>query len=125
MKKITYVVLLAVALLLVSPLSGYAGSTRVVVGAHFSGGHWHHGWAGHPHGWWGPRFFWGGTVVVGPPYYAAPPVVVQQQPPVYAEPEPGQNYWYYCQNPQGYYPYVNNCPGGWMKVVPPTNPPTP
>ena len=28
------------------------------------------------------------------------------------------DYWYYCQNPQGYYPYVNSCPGGWMKVVP-------
>ena len=33
------------------------------------------------------------------------------------------SYWYYCENPQGYYPYVKSCPGGWMKVVPETAPP--
>lgn len=29
--------------------------------------------------------------------------------------------WYYCQNPAGYYPYVQNCAGGWQPVpmVPP------
>jgi hypothetical protein len=32
-------------------------------------------------------------------------------------------YWYYCQNPQGYYPYVKQCPNGWMKVVPSPPPP--
>jgi hypothetical protein len=37
-----------------------------------------------------------------------------------AAPQTEQCYWYYCQNPQGYYPDVNNCPGGWMKVVPTT-----
>jgi hypothetical protein len=25
--------------------------------------------------------------------------------------------------PQGYYPYVKSCPGGWMRVVPDTVPP--
>jgi hypothetical protein len=29
------------------------------------------------------------------------------------------NYWYYCEDPKGYYPYVTECPDGWMKVVPP------
>ena len=29
--------------------------------------------------------------------------------------------WYYCNNPQGYYPYVRTCPGGWQKV--PARPP--
>lgn len=28
-----------------------------------------------------------------------------------------QFYWYYCKNPSGYYPYVKQCPSGWMKVV--------
>ena len=57
-------------------------------------------------------------------YYAAPPVVIQQQLPVYIEPEQRQSgYWYYCQEPQGYYPYVKSCPGGWMKVVPEVTPP--
>ena len=32
-------------------------------------------------------------------------------------------YWYFCQDPQGYYPYVKNCPGGWMQVVPQMTPP--
>ena len=63
------------------------------------------------------------------PYYAYPaPVIVQQPAPeVYVQPAPQQpaetGYWYYCQNPQGYYPYVRQCPGGWMKVVPSPPPP--
>jgi hypothetical protein len=28
------------------------------------------------------------------------------------------NYWYYCENPAGYYPYVQSCSKGWMQVVP-------
>jgi len=54
-------------------------------------------------------------------------VIVETPPPVYVQPETQQEqrdqYWYYCQDPQGYYPYVKNCPGGWMKVVPDTTPP--
>jgi hypothetical protein len=37
----------------------------------------------------------------------------------YAQPQ----YWAYCQNPEGYYPYVQECPGGWLAVVP--TPPAP
>jgi len=32
-------------------------------------------------------------------------------------------YWAYCQSPEGYYPYVQDCPGGWQAVVP--TPPAP
>jgi hypothetical protein len=32
-------------------------------------------------------------------------------------------YWAYCQDPEGYYPYVPDCPGGWIPVVP--TPPAP
>jgi hypothetical protein len=32
-------------------------------------------------------------------------------------------YWYCCQDPQGYYRWVKDCPGGWMKVVPAPAPP--
>jgi len=61
--------------------------------------------------WWGVPYYWGPPV-----YYSPPPVyVVPSQPPPI-------NYWYYCQNPQGYYPYINSCPGGWMKVVPEQQP---
>jgi len=119
-------------------------------GGHSPGGGGHPpsgAWGGHHGG--GSRFFFGGSVVLGPwwpwypwyssyPYYSyypsypyypyyypAPSAAVQQQPPVYTEPAPSQSeyYWYYCQNPQGYYPYVKSCPGGWMKVVPQATPP--
>jgi hypothetical protein len=70
---------------------------------------------------WGPSPWW------GPPYYSypAPPTLIQP-PPVYEPPAPPPQapaYWYYCPNPQGYYPYVPQCPPGWMQVVPPTSPP--
>jgi len=32
-------------------------------------------------------------------------------------------YWAYCQDPEGYFPYVPDCPGGWIPVVP--TPPAP
>jgi hypothetical protein len=55
------------------------------------------------------------------PYYREPPVIVQQ-PEVYVQPAPPPvqqpSYWYFCKEPQGYYPYVKQCPSGWMKVVP-------
>jgi hypothetical protein len=56
--------------------------------------------------------------------YTAPPVVIQQAPPVYIQqdaPAPAaqpQQYWYYCENPKGYYPYVQQCSQTWLKVVP-------
>jgi hypothetical protein len=61
------------------------------------------------------------------PYYAEPPpIVVREQPPAYIPPQrpavPVQQYWYYCQNPQGYYPNVRQCTHQWMRVVP--TPPT-
>ena len=65
------------------------------------------------------------------PYY--PPVVMvqPQSPPVYIEQGGGTiaessrqtNYWYYCNASRTYYPYVNECPGGWQRVVP--QPPAP
>jgi hypothetical protein len=60
------------------------------------------------------------------PYYApASAAAVEQQPEQYADSgqQQSDSYWYYCQDPQGYYPYVKSCPGGWMKVVPQTTPP--
>jgi hypothetical protein len=43
---------------------------------------------------------------------AAPQTYVQQSAP------PQTNYWHYCNNPEGYYPYVKACPGGWQLVEP-------
>lgn len=54
-----------------------------------------------------------------PPVVVAPPPVYVQPPPrVYVQPPPPQPYWYYCDNPPGYYPYVQQCPGGWRQVNP-------
>lgn len=130
MNKLLLVVFLAITMLFAIPCEGYAGKTSVVISAHYRPGPWwrypgpwrHH----HPR----PRFFWRGSIVVGPwyppGYYAPPPVIVQQQPPVYVQPEQQEdNYWYYCRNPEGYYPYVRNCENGWMKVVPDATPSNP
>jgi hypothetical protein len=104
-------------------LLGGAGVGHAWGGGHGFGGHgFHHGFHhfGRFHGFGGARIgigigpFWG-------PYwdpYAYPPVVVQSPPPVVVQPSPPQASWYHCDNPEGYYPYVQQCPGGWRPVAP-------
>lgn len=54
-------------------------------------------------------------IVVAP---AAPPVYIEQaQPAPQVEQQP-TNDWFYCRKPDGYYPYVKECPGGWQRVAP-------
>lgn len=61
-----------------------------------------------------------------PDYYVYPSVIAVPSPPVYIEQNSsplttGQqlNYWwYYCQSKQSYYPYVQECPQDWQRVVP-------
>jgi hypothetical protein len=117
MKRANCLVVFSVLiLLLLSPQTTFAGGghsgfvvgTRVYVGPGFWG----------PRPWW-PRPWWGPGWYV-PRYYVAPPVIVQQ-PPVYLPPAPlpqEPQYWFYCQDAQGYYPYVQTCPNGWTKVSP-------
>ena len=86
-------------------------------------------------GWWGGYYgpgwgFYGyrGYGYIDPfyrPYYMAPPVIrTPVKPPIYIErqqlqpAQPRTNYWYYCQNPPGYYPTVKKCPDGWLQVAP-------
>ncbi len=59
---------------------------------------------------WDP--FWGPTYAPAAPTMVVPPPA-SLQPPAY---------WYYCQDPPGFYPYTQECPSGWMTVVPPTAP---
>jgi hypothetical protein len=107
-------------------------------GRHHHGNH--HGFHGkHFHG---PRVFFGPRFYVGPrayPYYAyphyryyggyyygyappvvvtPPPVVVTPPPTSYVERAPVTQYWHYCHDPVGYYPDVQQCPGGWTQVPP-------
>jgi len=72
--------------------------------------------------WWGPpAYYYPPPVYYAPPVYASP-VVVPAAPVTYvqapAAPAPAANVWYYCVKPQGYYPYVQRCPGGWQQVAP-------
>jgi hypothetical protein len=52
--------------------------------------------------------------VVAPP----PPVVVTPPPTSYVERPPAAQYWHYCHDPAGFYPDVQQCPGGWVQVPP-------
>ena len=84
------------------------------------GGHWYHGRHGGRLGWW-----W----IVGTIWYFYPapayPFPDPYEPPVAVVPPPSSpvapQYWYYCPNPPGYYPYVPQCWTDWQRVpaVPP------
>ncbi len=140
MKKVAATVVLAITLLLINPGDSDAEHSQdhggKYVTAHYGVRGGYQAWRGYP-GYWRPRpyggfrFYWGAPVVVGPPflpypYYSPPPVIIRERPPVTVPPEQRiDTYWYYCQNPQGYYPYVKSCPEGWMKVVPQPTPPNP
>jgi hypothetical protein len=52
------------------------------------------------------------------PVVVAPPVVFAPATPVYVQPPPQPTYWYYCESAQTYYPYIQQCPDGWLEVVP-------
>ncbi len=99
----------------------------------------------YPRPYYGPVY---GPSFYGEPYYYGypqPPVIIAPapQPQVYIEqaPQPVQvqpaqiqtipaaapqatsapaqdYYWYHCDKPDGYYPYVKECPQGWQKVTP-------
>jgi hypothetical protein len=111
---------LLVGLLMTSAVPGYAQRGR-------HGGHGFHsgprgGGHGSPHG--GHGFVRPRVVVPVWPYwnpywdlYVPPPRIVAPPPRVYVEPTPYT--WYYCANPPGYYPFVQQCPGGWQPVAPP------
>ena len=88
-------------------VGGYRGGGQVVV----RGGSW---W-----GWW--PWFWGGALFA--PRYVPPTVETQEQPLIVVDPDEEQPYfWYYCKDPQGYYPYITSCASGWIEEDPDANP---
>jgi hypothetical protein len=56
---------------------------------------------------------------VNAPYFYAPdtPVFVDQDPPEGAYRELN-GFYYWCNEPAGYYPYQPDCPTGWRLVAP-------
>jgi hypothetical protein len=146
-------VALAAALGALVPAAPAWAHGRAVVGVGIGvGGVWAYPPAAYPGpGWpyyrpyyrpyYGPYYrpYWYPPAVVVPPYPATvyPPAVVTVRPsqPVYveqsqpstipAEPPTAQvNWWYWCAEAQGYYPYVRQCPGVWQRVPPQPPPPS-
>lgn len=62
-----------------------------------------------------PRLYGYPSSVIAP---TSPPVYIQREAPVAASTQPQTSYWYYCRSPEGYYPYVKQCPEGWLQVAP-------
>lgn len=64
-------------------------------------------------------------VYMPPPAYSSPPgegystgyPPPAPPAPVYVTPSTN-SWWYYCNQPAGYYPYVKQCPSGWARVSP-------
>ena len=83
------------------------------------GGRWYHGRHGDRLGWWwvvaGIWYFYPAPVYPYPNPYQPPAVTVLPAAP---------QYWYYCADPAGYYPYVAQCRGDW-RAVPATPAPPP
>ena len=109
-------------------VGGYAGGGRPPSVGHFApgpvahfgardlatwrGGYWWHGWRGGRVGWW---WFAGGFWY----WYAAPIYPYPTYVPgdwVGGYPAPG-TVWWFCDNPPGYYPYVQGC-WRWRPVAP-------
>ncbi len=94
------------------------------------GGRWHHMWWHGRFGWWwgvGGAFYW----YPGPVYpYPAEVSSTYYDDDGYddqggdqdgdqaAPGGPGGGYgtWYHCSRPEGYYPYIQSCKGGWESV---------
>jgi hypothetical protein len=116
---------------------GWHGGSHIGIGIGFPGFYWGPGWWGYPYyGYYGGYPYYSSY-----PYYATSPYSYYPDEPVYGDPAPSSyiqrdmsspapvsegRYSYYCPDPAGYYPQLQNCPKGWLKVVPDAGPrPTP
>jgi hypothetical protein len=106
------------------------------------GGRWIHDYHAGRLGWWwvvdGGWYFYPRPIYPYPTY-VEPEFFVDDSPPPPGPPPPPEAFgspplgpppapsWYYCDNPQGYYPYVMNCNGAWREVpaIPPGVQPSP
>lgn len=98
--------------------------------SHFNNAHYRGGYYRYP----GFSFYFGSPYYIRPyypyypyyQYYAPPVVTVPTEPPVYIERDKSSvqqdslpaGYWYYCTDPDGYYPYVKECNTQWRQVEP-------
>ena len=105
---------------------GYHGGARV--GVYVGVSPWLYARPYWPYGYYpyayGPYGYYGAYY----PTVADQPVVYTEQPqaaapPVAAAPQASQQYWFFCQDTQTYYPHAQNCATPWQRVVPHAPPP--
>jgi hypothetical protein len=80
-------------------------------------GRWEHGRHDNRYAWWwsvGGGWYSYPEPIYPFPTYVPPAVMVQQPPPMPSGLPPAQS-WYFCDNPQGYFPYVAACHGPWRE----------
>lgn len=122
------------AVALVACLAGAVSQPALARGGHGGGHHGggfhgrHHGGHHHHHGhrWHGSYgfymdltpAFWYPWYYHPYPYYGGSTIIVQQPVQYVSREDNSGNYWYYCHNPKGYYPYVSQCNAQWVKVRP-------
>ena len=127
MKTLAAILALALAL----PVSVNVASAAERGGGFRGGGAGFHGGFGGFRGGFrgafgGPRVYFGiGAPLYDPfwpGYYAypyPPPYPEYYAPPPYEAAPPAAQTWYYCDDPQGYYPNVQACNHAWQPVAPP------
>jgi hypothetical protein len=74
----------------------------------------------YPGAYYYPRSYYSSPSIIAP---SAPVIYIQRETPATSQAQPVQtSYWYYCRNPEGYYPYIKQCPEGWLQVAPQPTP---
>jgi hypothetical protein len=83
----------------------------------WQGGRWRYAWHRGHRGWWwivgGLWYFYPAPIYPYPLYIGS--LDYYDYYDWYGTPD---YYWYYCTNPQGYYPYIQECLGTWHAVPP-------
>jgi hypothetical protein len=86
---------------------------------------WHADWHGGALnlylGQWAYPFVWPYAYYGTYPHYDPQPPYASSTTTVYVEPGPqavSAYDWYYCADPRGYYPYVQDCNEAWLSVAP-------
>jgi hypothetical protein len=123
--------------------AGRPGAMRGTMAAPFPVAHRPPSFARHPFhrhpsffgsGFYGSGFYGSGLYAGSPAYAPAQGYAYGYDYPAYGYDYPGYaqsatyappqaQYWAYCRNPQGYYPYVSECSEGWLPVTPTSSPP--